>query len=72
MKKILSFVLVLTIIFSSACIFDTDLPTKANAISVNDIPLDWVGWYDGYSEGWIRRGAEIHISSVTQDGNIIK
>ena len=72
MKKILSFVLVLTIIFSSACIFDTDLLTKANAISIDDIPVDWSGWYDGYSEGWIRRGAEIHINSIKPDGSIIK
>ena len=72
MKKILSCILVLTIIFSSACISGSVLNTKANAISIDDIPMDWSGWYDGYSDGYIKRGAEIHISSVTQDGNIIK
>ncbi len=72
MKKIISCILILTIIFSNAYISDLVIFQKANAISANDIPLDWEGWYDGYSDGYIKRGAEIHISSVTQDGNIIK
>ena len=72
MKKIFSYILSLIIIFSSACIFDSGLLTKANAINANDIPLDWVGWYDGYSDGYIKRGAEIHINSIKPDGSIIK
>ena len=71
-EKNIEFFWVLTIIFSSACISGSVINTKASAISIDDIPMDWSGWYDGYSDGYIKRGAEIHISSVTQDGNIIK
>lgn len=74
MKKIISCILTLTILLSNVYITGLAITTsnEISAISINDIPLDWEGWYHGFSATRIKRGAEIHISSVTQDGNIIK
>ena len=74
MKKMLSCLLVLIIIYNCVCIVGSAITTtyETVAVNINDIPLDWEGWYHGFSATRIKRGAEIHISSVTQDGNIIK
>ena len=73
MKKLLSCVLALTIILNCTCI-DVSATTvvETSAISIDEIPLDWEGWYYGFSAGSIKRGAEIHINSIKPDGSIIK
>ena len=69
MKKLLSCILVL-MVFLGSCIMNTAaLSTRIE--NIEDIPLDWTGWYEGlgarYGE---KRLMNMHISSIEPDGNI--
>ena len=74
MKRLLSYVLVLATILNYVCIVGSATTTTYETanVNINDIPLDWEGWYHGFSTARIKRGAEIHINSIKPDGNIIK
>ena len=73
MKKIISCILTLTILLSNVYITGLAITTsnEISAISINDIPLDWEGWYHGFSATRIKRGAEIHINSIKPDGTVM-
>ena len=62
MKKIISFILTFVLLGSCICINTNALSLKIE--SIDDIPLDWTGWYEGlgarYGE---KRSMDMHIES---------
>ena len=68
MKKIfLSIILLVLILVNSGL----SVFAESTEININDIPLDWEGWYMGYGAHWeVKRGMEMHILTVADDGAI--
>ena len=70
MKKIIS--LILTFVILSSCIGINTNAVTPKIENIDDIPLDWTGYYEGlgakYGE---KRGMDMHISNIEPDGKII-
>ena len=71
MKKILSITLAFVILLN--CLYISADAKSLKIENIDDIPLDWTGYYEGlgakYGE---KRGMDMHISNIEPDGSIIK
>ena len=72
MKKIISIMLVFTIMMSSVFTLGT-VVSADESININDIPRYYGGWYTGLTSfRKLKRSMDMHISNIEPDGSIIK